>query len=64
MKINPTKTAEMRILLTEAPMNPKKNREKMAEIFFEKLGFGALRVCQQAILAMSSEVTYFISKSF
>lgn len=28
-----------KILVTEAALNPKKNREKMAEIIFEKFGF-------------------------
>jgi actin-related protein 2 len=30
-----------KILVTEAALNPKKNREKMAEYIFEKHGFGA-----------------------
>ncbi len=29
-----------KILVTEAALNPKKNREKMAELIFEKYGFG------------------------
>jgi actin-related protein len=31
-------------MLTEAAMNPKGNRAKMAEIFFEKLGFGHIKI--------------------
>jgi len=30
------------ILITEAALNPKKNRAKMAEILFEKFGFGGV----------------------
>ncbi|CAG9332494.1 unnamed protein product [Blepharisma stoltei] len=40
------------LLLTEAPMNPLKNREKMAEIMFEKFGFLALDVQVQATLSL------------
>jgi len=40
------------VLLTEAAMNPRKNREKAAEIFFETFGAPALFVSAQAILAL------------
>ncbi len=56
MKIAPKETTGMKVLLTEAPLNPKPNREKMAEIMFEKFGFSAVRVCAQATLALYSEV--------
>ena len=32
-------TQEAKILLTEAPMNPLKNRERLVEVMFEKYGF-------------------------
>jgi actin-related protein 2 len=44
--------ANTRILLTEAPLNPLKNREKLAEVMFERFGFGALTVEAQATLAL------------
>jgi len=31
--------SEKKIFVTEAALNPKKNREKIAELIFEKLGF-------------------------
>lgn len=40
------------VLLTEAPLNPRKNREKAAEIFFETFGAPALFVTAQAILSL------------
>jgi len=40
------------ILLTEAPMNPKYNREKMAELIFELFGFPGMYVAIQAVLAL------------
>lgn len=40
------------VMMTEAPMNPKKNREIMAEILFEKLGFIGLDVQIQATLSL------------
>jgi len=39
-------------LLTEAPLNPRKNREKAAEIFFETLSAPALFVSMQAVLSL------------
>lgn len=40
------------VLLTEAPNNPRKNREKTAEIFFETFGSPALFISWQAILSL------------
>eukprot|EP00299_Pterocystis_sp_00344_P014589 c7236_g1_i1.p1 GENE.c7236_g1_i1~~c7236_g1_i1.p1 ORF type:complete len:399 (-),score=95.55 c7236_g1_i1:72-1268(-) len=43
------------VLLTEPPMNPTSNREKMAEIMFEAFGVPGLHVGMQAQLALFSE---------
>jgi centractin len=40
------------VLLTEAPLNPTKNREKAAEIFFDGLNVPALYCSMQAILSL------------
>ncbi|CAF0875959.1 unnamed protein product [Rotaria sordida] len=40
------------VLLTEAPLNPRKNREKAAEIFFETFNVPALFISMQAILSL------------
>ena len=42
------------VLLTEAPLNPRRNREKSAEIFFETFGAPALFVSPQATLSLYS----------
>jgi actin-related protein 2 len=44
-----------RIVLTEAPMNPAGNREKMLEIMFEKYGFKAVYVGVQAMLTLYAQ---------
>ncbi|CAM9616895.1 unnamed protein product [Chrysoparadoxa australica] len=52
LKIDPS---ERRILLTEPPMNPLRNREKMAECMFEKFGFDSLNVSIQAVLTLYAQ---------
>merc|ERR1712169_50816 len=52
LKINP---AECRIMLTEAPMNPMKNREKMVEVMFEKYGFDSVYIAIQAVLVLYAQ---------
>lgn len=44
-----------KILLTEPPLNPTKNREKMVEVMFEKYGFRAIHVAIQASLTLYAQ---------
>uniref|UniRef100_A0A6P7H8N6 Actin-related protein 2-like n=1 Tax=Diabrotica virgifera virgifera TaxID=50390 RepID=A0A6P7H8N6_DIAVI len=53
MDLNPRDT---KILLTEPPMNPTKNREKMIEVMFEKYGFAGAYVAIQAVLTLYAQV--------
>jgi actin-related protein 2 len=52
MKIDPT---GRKILLTEPPMNPLSNREKMCEVMFERYNFGGVYVAIQAVLALYAQ---------
>lgn len=47
-----TFSEEHPVLLTEAPINPLKNREKAAEVFFETFNVPALFVSMQAVLSL------------
>ena len=47
--------SECRIMLTEPPMNPKKNREKMCEVMFEKYGFKSCYISIQAVLVLYAQ---------
>jgi len=52
MKIDPK---ECKIMLTEPPMNPTRNREKMIEVMFEKYGFDSAYVAIQAVLTLYAQ---------
>ena len=52
MKID---TTGRKILLTEPPMNPLKNREQMCDVMFEKYNFGGVYVAIQAVLALYAQ---------
>ena len=45
---------EYNVMLTEAPMNPKENREKMAQIMFETFNVPGFYIAIQAILSLYS----------
>lgn len=47
-----TFSEEHPVLLTEAPINPRRNREKAAEIFFESFNVPALYISLQAVLSL------------
>jgi actin-related protein 2 len=52
MNVNPKNT---KILLTEPPLNPLKNREKMIEVMFEHYGFNACYIAIQAVLTLYAQ---------
>ncbi|CAH1717579.1 unnamed protein product [Chironomus riparius] len=52
MNVDPENT---KILLTEPPLNPLKNREKMIEVMFEKYGFHSTYIAIQAVLTLYAQ---------
>lgn len=44
-----------KVLLTEPPMNPKRNREKMITTMFEKYGFEGVYIAVQAVLTLYAQ---------
>ncbi|GAA99365.1 uncharacterized protein L969DRAFT_93826 [Mixia osmundae IAM 14324] len=48
-------TRDRKVLLTEPPMNPVKNRERMAEVMFEEYQFGGIYVAIQAVLTLYAQ---------
>ena len=43
------------VLLTEPPMNPMKNREKMIEVMFEEYQFAGVYIAIQAVLTLYAQ---------
>ena len=48
-------TRNCKILLTEPPMNPTKNREKIVEVMFETYQFSGVYVAIQAVLTLCAQ---------
>ena len=48
-------TQGRKVLLTEPPMNPKVNRQRMCQVMFEEYGFGAVYVAIQAVLTLYAQ---------
>ncbi|KAM8945458.1 actin-related protein 2 [Pelodytes ibericus] len=48
-------TKDCKILLTEPPMNPTKNREKIVEVMFETYQFSGVYVAIQAVLTLYAQ---------
>lgn len=48
--------------MTEAALNPRKNRKTMCEIMFEKFGVGQMQIGMQALLALYADVNQFLPK--
>ncbi|KAG6400675.1 hypothetical protein SASPL_137517 [Salvia splendens] len=51
----PVDPTECKILLTDPPLNPSKNREKMVEIMFEKYKFQGVFIQIQAVLTLYAQ---------
>jgi actin-related protein 2 len=54
LRINPQ---GRKVLLTEPPMNPKRNREQMCQVMFEEYGFQGVYIAIQAVLTLYAQGT-------
>jgi actin-related protein 2 len=52
LNINPK---NCKIILTEPPMNPSRNREKLIQVMFEKYNFAGIHVAIQAVLTLHAQ---------
>lgn len=50
-------TQGRKVLLTEPPMNPKVNRQRMCQVMIEEYGFGGVYVAIQAVLTLYAQGT-------
>lgn len=50
-----------KVLLTEPPMNPKVNRQRMCQVMFEDYGFDGVYVAIQAVLTLYAQGETFAS---
>ena len=50
---------DRKVLLTEPPMNPRANRQKMAQVMFEEYGFGGVYIAIQAVLTLYAQGNSF-----
>ena len=53
-------TRGRKVLLTEPPMNPKVNRQRMAQVMFEEYGFQGVYVAIQAVLTLYAQGASYI----
>jgi len=47
--------AGRKVLLTEPPMNPRANRQRMCQVMFEEYGFQGVYVAIQAVLTLYAQ---------
>jgi actin len=52
---------ECAVLVTESPLNPKANREKITEVWFDKLGASDIYIATQAVLSLYGSKSYTAS---
>ncbi len=55
MQIPDSEFSSLKVMMTEAPMNPIRNKETIAQILFEKMGVGYFNIEPQAKLSLLCE---------